>query len=213
MKWFCRFLGALMGVAGLLIAFWTVSYALDNLDTPPQLVEPPENAVHRTQAMMDALMEGEFSAASTYMLGNPDLGADREASDTVGVMIWEAFMDSLEYSFTSELYATEDGLSRNVSVESLDIASVTANLKQRAQDLLTQRVEAAEDVEQIYTDEGEYREDFVMEVLRDAVTAALAEDAKTIHRELTLNLIYENGQWWILPDQALLEAISGGIAG
>jgi hypothetical protein len=29
--------------------------------------------------------------------------------------------------------------------------------------------------------------------------------------ELTMNLGHENGQWWVVLDSALLEAISGGV--
>jgi hypothetical protein len=49
--------------------------------------------------------------------------------------------------------------------------------------------------------------------LEDAVTQALAEDGKTVSREFTMNLIWQDDQWWILPEQDLLSAISGGIAG
>jgi ribosomal 50S subunit-recycling heat shock protein len=43
------------------------------------------------------------------------------------------------------------------------------------------------------------------------VEHALKEDAKTITTELTLNLSYQNEQWWIAADRTLLDAISGGI--
>ena len=48
-------------------------------------------------------------------------------------------------------------------------------------------------------------------VLRDAVADALAADAKEKTVELTLNLSYQNEQWWILCDEALVNAVSGGI--
>ena len=50
-----------------------------------------------------------------------------------------------------------------------------------------------------------------MDVLHDAAEDALDQDAKSVSWELTLNLIYENGQWWIMPEKLLLEAVSGGI--
>lgn len=202
---------ALAGLIGVAIAAGAVYVALNNLDTAPQLVQPPEEALERTETMMEAVSQGDFTAASEVMYGKPNLGVDREPADEVGVMIWELFLESISYEFTGDLYATEEGLSRNITIESLDISSVTVSLRERAQTLLAQRVEEAEDVDQIYNDEGEYREEFVMEVLYEAVEAALAEDAQTVHWEITLNLIYNDEQWWILPEQTLLEAISGGI--
>ena len=50
-----------------------------------------------------------------------------------------------------------------------------------------------------------------MDVLYDAAEMALKEDAKMITTELTLNLSYQNEQWWIAADRELLDAISGGI--
>ena len=38
-------------------------------------------------------------------------------------------------------------------------------------------------------------------------------DAKMITVEVTVNLVYDDGQWWIMPDKALLEAISCGVLG
>ena len=93
----------------------------------------------------------------------------------------------------------------------MDVTSVTAVLKDRSQALLEQRVEEAEDLEDVYDENLQYREDFVMDVLYDAAVMALKEDAKTITAELTLNLSYQNEQWWIAADRELLDAISGGI--
>ena len=49
-------------------------------------------------------------------------------------------------------------------------------------------------------------------VVTDAAREALREDASYLETELTVELVYVKGQWWILADQALMQAISGGIA-
>ena len=41
------------------------------------------------------------------------------------------------------------------------------------------------------------------------MTQALSEDAQTVTRDVTLGLIYQDGAWWVVPDQALLKIISG----
>jgi hypothetical protein len=50
-----------------------------------------------------------------------------------------------------------------------------------------------------------------MDSLYRAAQEALEQDARQISWELTLNLVYESGQWWIMPEQGLLRAISGGV--
>lgn len=99
----------------------------------------------------------------------------------------------------------------DIQITAMDIDSVTVNLRQRAQTLLEQRIGQAKDTSEIYDENNEYREDFVMDALYDAAREALAEDAKTVSWEITLNLIYQEGQWWIMPEAKLLQAISGGI--
>lgn len=208
-----KFFSGIFAVLGTVLAAGTVLLSLQALDREPVLLQVPEAALDRAEAMMEAVCAGDYAGASGYLYGTPDLGVDREPADETGALLWEAFQDSLRYSFTGECFATDSGLVRDVTVEFLDVSSVTEGLKDRAQTLLARRVAEAEDVDQIYDENGEYREDFVMEVLNDAVHQALEEDGTYASRQISLNMIWEDGQWWILPDTALLEAISGGIAG
>ena len=49
-------------------------------------------------------------------------------------------------------------------------------------------------------------------MVTDAAREALKEDASYLEAELTVELVYTGGRWWILPEQDLMQAISGGIA-
>lgn len=207
-----KIFAGLFGIVGAVLLAGTAYLSITSLDAPTELVTPPPAALECCETMMEAIGRGDFAAAGDMMYGTPDLGADREASDEVGIMIWDAFLASISYEFIGDCYATESGIARDVAIETLDISSVTEGLKERAQTLLAQRVAEAEDIEQIYNENGEYREDFVMECLYDAATAAMQEDAENVRRELTLNLVYSNEQWWVMPEQTLISAISGGIA-
>ena len=77
--------------------------------------------------------------------------------------------------------------------------------------MLEKRVEEAADISEVYDENNEYREEFVMDVLYEAARQALEEDAVTRTVELTIQLVYSEGQWWVVADSALLDAISGGI--
>lgn len=206
-----KMLSLVFTVVGIAAAVAAVSLSLSYKNANPMLLVPPEEAQHQVTGLMEAVCAGDYSTASTYLQGHPNLGVDREPTDAVGVMIWEAFCDSMEYELVGECYATEDGLAQNVVFSCIDITSVTATLKDRSQTLLEQRMEEAEDLDEVYDEDLQYREDFVMDVLYDAATAALKEDAQTITAELTVNMAFQNGQWWIIADKALLDAISGGV--
>ena len=135
----------------------------------------------------------------------------RDPADAVGNLLWGAFVESLEYELVSQCYATDSGVALDVSISALDLSSVTANLRERAQAMLEKHIEEAEDPSDVYDANNDYREDFVMNALLAAAREALAQDAQTVTWNLTLNLIHENGQWWIMPEQDLLKALTGGI--
>ena len=206
-----KILSVIFVLIGIVAAVVAVNMGLTNRNADPVLLATPEAASQQVTGLMEAVCSGDFATASTYLQGQPGLGVDREATDEVGILIWEAFCDSMSYELVGECYATEEGLSQNVALTCMDVTSVTAVLKERSQALLEQRVDEAEDLEDVYDENLQYREDFVMDVLYDAAVLALKQDAKTMTTELTLNLSYQNEQWWIAADRELLDAISGGI--
>lgn len=206
-----KVLSVMFAIVGIAAAAAAVYLGLSNRDTDPVLLAPPEAAKQQVEGLMDAVCAGDYTAASAYLQGQPNLGVDREATDEVGVLIWNAFCDSMSYELVGECYATEAGLAQNVKLSYMDITSVTAVLKERSQALLEQRVAEAENLNDVYDENLQYRESFVMDVLYDAAAAALEEDAATMTAELTVNMIYQDGTWWIIADKELLDAISGGI--
>ena len=127
------------------------------------------------------------------------------------MILWDALLDTMEYDLTGQCYTTDMGLAQDLTFTYLDPTSVTANLRTRSQTLLEQRVAEAEDVAEIYDENNNYREDFVMDILFEAAQDALREDSKTVTVVLTVNLKYQDGQWWIIADTNLLDAISGGV--
>lgn len=203
-------LSAALLLVGITAGALAIHISLRYPTEKPILLEQPDVAIRQVTDMMDAVCEGDYDQASTYLLGNPSLGVAEKPENVIGALLWDAFLDSTEYELTGECYTTDAGLAQNVSFTYLDTASVTVNLRQRAQELLNQRVAEAEDVSEIYDENNEYREALVMEALQEAVQAALLEDAKTVTVTLTVNLKHQNGQWWVVVDNALLDAFAGG---
>ena len=208
-----KLIAAVFGIMGICLAVGTVFLSLSMRNAPVVMLSEARGARKCAELLLDAVCRGEYQNAEGLLLGSPDLGADREAKDAVGVLLWDAFTGSMEYTLEGDCYASENGIAQDVTITALDFASVTGVLKERSEALLTERVENAQDMSQVYDADNNYREEFVMEVLYDAAAQALQEDASTTTRELTLHLVYQQGQWWVKPDRALISAISGGTAG
>ena len=208
---FSKFISFIFGVLGFCAIALGIALAMGNRDSKPMLLTSPDSAEAIITQTMDAICQGDYDTAGSNLYGAPDLGMNREASEPVGVLIWNAFVQSLSYEFVGDCYTTDAGLARDVVIRGLDIGSVTASLGERSTALLNQRVEQAGDPSEVYDENNDFREDLVLYVLYEAAEQALAEDAAEKTWEITVNLVYENGQWWIMPETMLLEAISGGI--
>lgn len=205
------FFSGLFGLLGAVLAIGCVCLALINVNASPVLVEQPQAARKQIETMMNALCAGEYDTLRDCLYGQPDLGLDREAEDPVGRLFWNALAESFVYEMGDEFHATDSGVALDVKISALDLSSVTENLRNRAQEEMERRIAQAENTDEIYDENHEYREAFVLAALYTAAEDALEQDAREVSWELTLNLVYENGQWWIMPEQDLLRAISGGI--
>ena len=211
MKWIAKIIGLAFVLVGVAVAGFTVKVTKNNLDSIPVLLAPVEEAEAQAEALMDAVSKGDYAGAEGLILGNPKLGVDRDPADAVGIMIWDAFVESYGYEMVGDSFATDSGIAQKVKVSYLDIGSVTKNLRERSQALLEARVAEAEDVDEIYDGNNDYKEEFVMKVLKDAVTDALEEDAEMTGMEFTMNLVYRDGKWVVVSDSALMAAISGNV--
>lgn len=207
-----NFFSGIFALLGIAVAAVTVWLCLNSLDREPVLLQEPKTAVSRVDALFKAVCADDYTAAAELLYGNPDLGGDRENMDKISAMIWDAYVQSISYELVGGCTATAGGVAQKVTVSYLDIGSVTDGLQERSRALLQQRVAEAEDVEEIYDENNEYRRDFVDGVVTDAAREALSQDARYLETELTVELVYVRGQWWILADQDLMQAISGGIA-
>lgn len=208
---FSKFFAGLFALLGAAIGVGTVLLCLNSLQREPVLLETPHTAVSRVDAMFKAVCSDDYAAASQLIYGTPDLGADDRESGEVSTMIWDAFVDSLGYELVGDCSATDTGVAQTVRISYLDITSVTDGLQTRSRTLLQQRVAEAEDVEEIYDENNDYRQDFVDAVVLDAAREALQQDTRYVETELTVELVYTQGQWWIMADKALMQAISGGV--
>ena len=206
-----KILAAVFLVVGICAVCLAVYFSAGYTNAEPALAVDPALAQQQLQSMMDAFCDGDFAQAASCMYGTPELGVDREAGSEAAEIIWGAFVESTAYELVGQCYATQDGLAQDMTFTCLDMASINKNLRDRSQTLLKERVDRAGDVSEIYDENNEYREDVVNRVLKEAIYAALAEDATTITTTVTVYLKYENNRWWVVADQELLDVLFGDV--
>lgn len=204
-----RFFAAIFAVLGCLLLVGSIGWCLLSLNAPVRVLEMPQGAVDCSDAFAQALNAGDLTEAAQMIYGQPDLGAEGTSADLETAQVWAAFLESISFEFTGKCYAAENGFARDASITVLDTASVTQKLPERTQALVNQRIKSAETLEEIYDEDGRFREELVTQILQEALHQSLTQDTHTVTRELTIKIINRDGAWWVVPDQALLQAITG----
>ena len=207
-----RFFSLVFGAVGAVLMAGTLILCLTSLNDSVKLSDIPQEAQTCSEELELALETGDFAAASALMYGQPDLGVSTQPTDTLSTQLWDAFAQSIELEFKGPCYASESGICRDAVITALDIPGTMAGLQQRAHDLLTTQVENAESMEQLYDETFNFREELVQQVLQQAVEQTVALDALTVSRDVTLTMVRKDDRWWAVPDQALLQVVSGSIA-
>ena len=200
----------IFGVLAVVLAVSALLICLTQRNAKPKLFGQAEGAEKCARAMMDSISRGDYAGASAYLYGKPNLGTDAQRETPAAELIWNAFVSSLECQNQGGCYATDAGVAIDFTVSGFDIPSLTQELKQRTTAVLEARVEAAEDMSQVYDSEQQYREDFAKSVLEEAAREAVAASSP-VQRRVAVQLVYEGNQWWVVPDGAVITAISGGI--
>ena len=196
-------LAVVLAVSALLIC-------LTQRNAAPKLFGKAEGAEKCARGMMECISRGDYAGASAYLYGTPSLGIGDQRETPAAECVWDAFVSSMECRSRGSCYATDAGVAMDFTVSGLDIPSLTQELKQRSATVLEARVEAAEDMSQVYDSNQQYREDFAQSVLEEAAREAVAA-VGPVENAVTVQLVYEGNQWWVVPDGALMTAISGGI--
>lgn len=207
-----KFFAGIFGALGTVLLVGSIGLCLVSLNAPVRMGETPEGAAACSEQVAAAISRKDFEALESCIYGQPDLGLAGEPEDALSRMVWELVQLNLEFSWSGDCYLKDAVLCRDAEVRYFDVTSVTENLQTRAHALLTQRVEAATDMAELYDEGGEFRQDLMDQVIQAALTQACLEDVKAVTVPVTVELVHRDGRWWMIPDEALLTALSGGLA-
>lgn len=208
MKVFSRILTAL----GLALVVFTGALAFSARSLPVTLLSEPREAEETVQALVDALNQGDLAQVSLALYGQPTLEEQPDFDNPFLNTVWERYLESFSCRVEGDWVASDSGISQRIIMEALDIQGALPAVERRYQELLPLRSES-EAAERVYNEDGSYREEFVLSVLDEAAREVLSQDCATTSRNVTLTLVYRENRWWILPQEGLMDILSGGFAG
>lgn len=204
-----RFFAYIFACFGAVLLLGSMGFFLLNRNAPVRVLELPEEAVFCSEVFAKTLNEGDLQAAAQMIYGQPDLGVAEVPSTAESAMVWDAFRESISLEYTGKCYAAQGSLLREGSMTILDFSGIMEKLPERTQSLMNQKIASAADLTEIYDEDNNFRQELTEQVLQEALHQAIAQDGKPITRDVTIQLILRDGSWWVVPDQALLQSLSG----
>ena len=201
---------AVFAVVGTVLLVGSIVTGFVALNSPTRAVKPTQEANDFARSVLSALDGGDFTAVEGYLYGKPSLGLDREPATTEGRELWNAYRDSIAVTTDENCYGEGTNIYQTAQVSYMDIAQTLSGLDRRAGELLKETLDAQENPAALLGEDGQIPEKLKEELRRQALGEALAEP-KTVTARITFQLVEQDGQWWVLPDQVMLDILSGGL--
>lgn len=198
--------------AGAVLSLCVLFAVIFGLNSKPRLLADPSKVMSAAEEVLDCARSGDLGSLEKMLFGEPILGDVPSRDSSAQSMIWYEYLDSIQYSLPAAPEVTDEGIFINVTVTCLDISAVTDALKDTAPDLMERKAATVGSEEEIYDADRNYRDSFVCEVLREAVSQILRKQPQTMKREITLQLVRSNGQWQVVPNEELLLLLSGFVS-
>lgn len=199
-----KLFSSLFAVVGTLLMAGTAVLCLLSLNAKPHVLTFPQEASLQAQTFAKTISKGDLESAGKCMYGQPELTADGDWQDSQKTRIWEAYLESLSCTPTRDPQAENDGISWQVQIKMLDVSALMESWQQQTEAILAAWSGSEEEGE-------EPSEEIVSAALDQGLEKALGGERKTLSREVTLNLVYRENQWWVSPDTALLQLLSGRV--
>jgi len=168
----------------LLLIASMIALTFLSMDADPIVVLQPKGARSCAEGFLNAVSEGDLTAAKQYLSGAADLRTPQGGS-AAAQALWNGFYSGFRYTLAPGMSAAGMTVTLEADITCAPAAAVLDSLKAGSQ---------------AYSDET---------VLIAAVEEALRSESRTV--TMTVRLIRENGRWQIVPSQQLLDLITGQV--
>ncbi len=201
----------LLAAAGSLLMIGAVIGCLGAVNQTAAPVPQPEGVGEFALEFLDTLDKGDFSGVEKCLYGSPDLGLDKEPDTENAKQLWQAYRDSVSVEYTDYCYSEGTNIYQSAKVTTLDLSAALAKLGGTAAEILKNTLETAEDPTALLNEDGTIPDALRQQALSQALTQVL-EEGSTVTREMNARLVKQDGQWWVVPDGALLAVLSAGLS-
>ena len=195
-------MGFLSIIAGIIAIFW-------GLQAEPVILREPEKARQCAEGFLKAINDGSLAEAADYLPDPSVLGEVPEGADPIAALIWDTYRTQLNAELVSGLYTTADGLCMDMELTALDVDDAVEKIGTLAVKRMQERVAAASDMSELYGDDGQYHSELVDDVLQQAALETRMCALPPVTPGIPRHLTQTDEAWKVIPDRALINALSG----
>lgn len=170
------------------------------------------NPTDTVTRFFDAVIARDYPTAYSCLNDYTGLGLETEPTSENAALVYSALKDSYEYALSGEAKVDKLSAVQSVRFKYLDLESLEASVEDAVMRNLEKIVESRP-ASEVYDEEKKYLPS-VTEEAYSAAIASVISHASSYYTStvIDIELTYSNGQWLIVTNQAMLNALMGGVA-
>lgn len=200
---FFGILAALLGLAVVILSFTC-------RNASPYLLGGAEQASRRVGYLLEDMKTCDLEVIAGYFPENVDLEKLYSTQNPVAQRLYRAVWESMDYTISDNAYGDTSGMAVDVDYTAIDAPKTLDAARALVQKLVKDKAEQAQDLDAVFDENNKYREDFLNRVLLEALEQVLP-DAPTRREQLTVHIRKVGRSWQVLPEDSLMNALSGWI--
>ena len=160
----------------------------------------------------DAIIAGDYPTAYSCLSDYTGLGLETAPSSENAALVYDALKASYDYTLVGEAERDRLSATQTVRVKYLDLASLEASVEDGVQRNLEKIVESRPRSE-VYDENDKYLPSVTEEAYSTSLNSVLSHaDSYCTAAAIDIELTYSGGQWLIVTNQTMLNALMGGVA-
>lgn len=196
------------GICSAVLAFVIILLSIFCRNASPLVLGGVSRASRQVNAMLCDVKTLDASVISSYFTEGTDLermySLDNPVANALTKKVWE----SLEFEISGNAYGADSALAVDVTIRAVDAGKTLESAKAQVRPLVNEKVRLAQNLDAIMGEDGQYREDFLNTVLLEALSDALKKPVMG-EQSITVYVRKNGGRWEILPEDSLINVLSG----
>lgn len=192
-----KFFAVIFAIAGIVLLLGSCVICLASVNSSVKILEYPDRAADCSQQLLDAVSAGDYPALESLLYGTPSLGTDPSSVSARTQALWNGFRSNMTLTYSGNLYLLDSMLARDGVLTVPDIPAILEKAEAAARQMLTLPEGSQVSAQQ------------VEQALDAALTQVFQGEVPTTSHTVTVKFFLRDGQWWAVPDQTFLQAISG----